>query len=974
MDVSLCMRIEQSAPTDSSDHNHKSAQSTISSQLNAGTAVKKKVDKRMMKTQNTGDNDDNNDDEPRDSDDYCWICHKPGEMIICSYCPRVYHPICLCMTQFPDIWLCPECEDVTVAECSLHQPKLWSDITQDQLKCMLFFLLDRLSRNCWAEHFREPVDTTVVEGYKEMIAYPMDLSTLYSRVKEGVYPSPQAFLEDFRWIPHNCIVFNGADSPLSSSVRLLDRTCCCELTLMLACPTCYFNRMAAIDVLPTTDIKLPPLTENEPISYLESVSRRTDVGCSTTDNRWISDSSSSKLDPWWFCKLCNVVHPLVWIRLQKFPRWPAKVIAHDGSRLLVSYFGDYDTNTAPIDSATLHSSDQCKRLSKLEASIHSANNGTNIAGDGDNRIGNYSKVSESFPSTSDSQTTKTLLTCVDDPTVKANYIRAVKELNYHLALIYKRYPQFKLPQSQVKYSRERAKKYYGPFSGILSASTSSLGVSSGSHQPPSTMERAVNTHKNNSNHKESMTIAKLYPTSNFYHEPVLARVAASLYNSPITSSTADHLIVTEGDPTDNKLKRKCPDVVKTMSPSLSSLASAVQCQSGVKFDDSSRCRKKKRKENSSYKPISSLVSISEAITATAVNDDDDGYDVTNKNMSTAYNAELPDYSPDEVNSHPFSLSNELRRIVDKLPSTSDTKNIVQMAFNDFRSLFYNALQKLEEKCDIIAESTSNRDIHLWSTPELPHLLPICSDVAVQTDENNVPYHNIDLDSTSPSSSCVDNSLKASKATECKTVQTDVVPTSSPSKFGHRPPTFQECLMEAEILRIEQENQRLNALLAYTRAEMTLEMHRRIAELRRVWSYELMTVVESAGRIWEEDVVQIVDAVKRCQWCAYCGRIAYYYCCWNTSYCNRVCQAKHWFVHMHLCVQTRDQVRNNSSCNRHTTSNGPSMRRYTDSLTSLSSSTATTDQCLRSSIQSSAQRQHPHPYNHHQQHQPTNQSQ
>ncbi|CAH8526970.1 unnamed protein product [Heterobilharzia americana] len=158
-------------------------------------------------------------------------------------------------------------------------------------------------------------------------------------------------------------------------------------------------------------------------------------------------------------------------------------------------------------------------------------------------------------------------------------------------------------------------------------------------------------------------------------------------------------------------------------------------------------------------------------------------------------------------------------------------------------------------------------------------------VAVQTDENIVPYHNIDLDSALASSFCVDNSLKASKATECITVQTDVVPTSSPSKFGHRPPTFQECLMEAEILRMEQENQRLNALLAYTRAEMTLEMHRRIAELRRVWSYELMTVVESAGRIWE-DVIQIVDAVKRCQWCAYCGRIAYYYCCWNTSYCNR----------------------------------------------------------------------------------------
>ncbi|KAH8861568.1 Protein kinase C-binding protein 1 [Schistosoma japonicum] len=84
-----------------------------------------------------------------ESDDYCWICHNPGEVVICSCCPRVFHSSCLYMTDFPDVWLCPECQDLILAECSLYQLKSWCTITNDQLKRMLLFLLDRLSRQSW---------------------------------------------------------------------------------------------------------------------------------------------------------------------------------------------------------------------------------------------------------------------------------------------------------------------------------------------------------------------------------------------------------------------------------------------------------------------------------------------------------------------------------------------------------------------------------------------------------------------------------------------------------------------------------------------------------------------------------------------------------------------------------------------------------------------------------------------------------
>lgn len=61
----------------------------------------------------------------------------------------MFHATCLCATDFPDVWLCPECQDVMLAECSLYQLESWCNITEDQLQRMLFFLLDRLSRQSW---------------------------------------------------------------------------------------------------------------------------------------------------------------------------------------------------------------------------------------------------------------------------------------------------------------------------------------------------------------------------------------------------------------------------------------------------------------------------------------------------------------------------------------------------------------------------------------------------------------------------------------------------------------------------------------------------------------------------------------------------------------------------------------------------------------------------------------------------------
>lgn len=39
----------------------------------------------------------------------------------------------------------------------------------------------------------------------------------------------------------------------------------------------------------------------------------------------------------------------------------------------------------------------------------------------------------------------------------------------------------------------------------------------------------------------------------------------------------------------------------------------------------------------------------------------------------------------------------------------------------------------------------------------------------------------------------------------------------------------------------------------------------------------------------------VEEAKKKQWCVNCFKLAKIYCCWNTSYCDDLCQKKHWYV-------------------------------------------------------------------------------
>lgn len=58
-------------------------------------------------------------------------------------------------------------------------------------------------------------------------------------------------------------------------------------------------------------------------------------------------------------------------------------------------------------------------------------------------------------------------------------------------------------------------------------------------------------------------------------------------------------------------------------------------------------------------------------------------------------------------------------------------------------------------------------------------------------------------------------------------------------------------------------------------------------------------------------------------CSNCGKEAFYYCCWNTSYCDQVCQSQHWVKHYKTCsriTHEQSESSNESNGNNHEYSN------------------------------------------------------
>ena len=81
--------------------------------------------------------------------------------------------------------------------------------------------MDRIKTVADSQPFFKPVDTTQFPHYEEYVIYPVDIGRLEENIKKKMYSTTRGFLADFRWILHNCIIFNSFHSKLTNTARTL---------------------------------------------------------------------------------------------------------------------------------------------------------------------------------------------------------------------------------------------------------------------------------------------------------------------------------------------------------------------------------------------------------------------------------------------------------------------------------------------------------------------------------------------------------------------------------------------------------------------------------------------------------------------------------------------------------------------------------------------------------------------------------
>ena len=153
-------------------------------------------------------------------DAYCWSCHLPeGQLMECCHCPRSFHQRCV-QQQSPinqtAKWACPECVSIRNAAKSSR-----TSGTTDQLPTMLTYALTRIKSVTDSQPFFRPVDSAEFPRYSDYVIYPVDISQLEANVAKNKYATTRAFLAEFRWILHNCIIFNSFHSKLTNTARTL---------------------------------------------------------------------------------------------------------------------------------------------------------------------------------------------------------------------------------------------------------------------------------------------------------------------------------------------------------------------------------------------------------------------------------------------------------------------------------------------------------------------------------------------------------------------------------------------------------------------------------------------------------------------------------------------------------------------------------------------------------------------------------
>lgn len=99
--------------------------------------------------------------------------------------------------------------------------------------------------------------------------------------------------------------------------------------------------------------------------------------------------------------------------------------------------------------------------------------------------------------------------------------------------------------------------------------------------------------------------------------------------------------------------------------------------------------------------------------------------------------------------------------------------------------------------------------------------------------------------------------------------------------------------EARVVMLELELEKERILRQKEVTDLKANFERVLTEMKKSMEKDRQRVINDIRKQCELERIRSIEDAKRKQWCANCLGEAQFYCCWNTSYCNHVCQRKHW---------------------------------------------------------------------------------
>ncbi len=76
-----------------------------------------------------------------------------------------------------------------------------------------------------AQNFLLPVNSKKVPDYYKIVKKPIDLQTIRTRINDKVYKNRASFLDDLQLLIENSVLYNGSNSPITTSAETLYATC-----------------------------------------------------------------------------------------------------------------------------------------------------------------------------------------------------------------------------------------------------------------------------------------------------------------------------------------------------------------------------------------------------------------------------------------------------------------------------------------------------------------------------------------------------------------------------------------------------------------------------------------------------------------------------------------------------------------------------------------------------------------------------